>query len=82
MIAYLQEIAVILGIDKHLSTHTARHIFATTMTLTNQVSMEVVSKIPGHSSIHWTKKYFRVDDDLIHQDMQKNHGKYSMAKMN
>jgi site-specific recombinase XerD len=77
MNAYLVEIADIAGIEKHLSTHTARHTFATTVTLANQVSMEVVSKMLGHSSINMTKKYARVVDDLINRDMQKLNGKYS-----
>lgn len=71
MNGYLTEIADLLGIDKHLSTHTARHTFATTVTLLNQVSMEVVSKMLGHSSVNMTKRYARVVDDLIKKDMQK-----------
>ncbi|MEI6060664.1 MAG: site-specific integrase [Bacteroidota bacterium] len=82
MNAYLQEIADILGIDKHLSTHTARHTFATTVTLANQVSMEVVSKMLGHSSVNMTKKYARVVDDLIKKDMQKIAGKYDAIMAN
>ena len=76
MNAYLKEIADITGINKHLSTHTARHTFATTVTLANQVSMEVVSKMLGHSSINMTKKYARVVDELIQKDMQKLNGMY------
>lgn len=76
MNAYLKEIADITGIKKNLSTHTARHTFATTVTLANQVSMEVVSKMLGHSSINMTKKYARVVDDLINRDMQKLKFKY------
>ncbi|NVO21554.1 MAG: site-specific integrase, partial [Bacteroidetes bacterium] len=55
MNAYLKEIADLVGIEKNLSTHTARHTFATTVTLANQVSIEVVSKMLGHSSINMTK---------------------------
>ncbi len=76
MNAYLKEIADLCGIKKHLSTHTARHTFATTVTLANHVSIEVVSKMLGHSSINMTKKYARVVDDLISRDMQKVYGKY------
>lgn len=77
MNGYLKEIADLSGINKNLSTHTARHTFATTVTLANQVSIEVVSKMLGHSSINMTKKYARVVDDLINRDMQKIYGKYS-----
>jgi len=79
MNAYLKEIADLTGIDKNLSTHTARHTFATTVTLANHISIEVVSKMLGHSSINMTKKYARVVDDLIHRDMQKIYGKYETA---
>jgi site-specific recombinase XerD len=79
MNAYLKEIADLCGIKKNLSTHTARHTFATTVTLANQVSMEVVSKMLGHSSVNMTKKYARVLDDLISRDMQKIVGKYGSS---
>jgi site-specific recombinase XerD len=71
MNAYLKEIADLMQIGKNLSTHTARHTFATTVTLTNQVSIEVISKMLGHSSINMTQKYARVVDDLIKKDMLK-----------
>jgi site-specific recombinase XerD len=76
MNAYLKEIADICGIKKTLSTHTARHTFATTVTLLNKVSMEVVSKMLGHSSINMTKRYARVVDDLIFNEMEKVITKY------
>ncbi len=82
MNAYLKEIADMCGIKKHLSTHTARHTFATTVTLANQVSMDVVSKMLGHSNVSMTKKYARVVDDLINRDMEKLYGKYSIAISN
>jgi len=69
--AYLKEIATIIGINKNLSTLAARHTFATTVTLANQVSIEVVSKMLGHSSISIINKYARVVDDLLSRDMQK-----------
>lgn len=71
MNAYLKEIADLSGIEKHLSTHTARHTFATTVTLGNLVSMEVVSKMLGHSSVNMTTRYARVAESLIKKDMQK-----------
>lgn len=71
MNSYLKEIADVCGINKELSTHTARHTFATTVTLKNKVSIEVVSKMLGHSSINMTKKYARVVDELIKNDMAK-----------
>ena len=81
MNSYLKEIADLCGIDKKLSTHTARHTFATTVTLANHISIEVVSKMLGHSSINMTKKYARVVDDLIKKDMKKIQGKYDGLKI-
>jgi site-specific recombinase XerD len=75
--AYMKEIADLCEIDKNLTSHTARHTFATTVTLANQISMEVISKMLGHSSITMTKKYARVVDDLINRDMQKIYSKYN-----
>lgn len=71
MNSYLKEIADLCLINKRLTTHTARHTFATTVTLANQVSMEVVAKMLGHSSTKMTAKYARVLDDVINKDMEK-----------
>ena len=81
MNAYLKEIADVCEINKELSTHTARHTFATTVTLKNKVSIEVVSKMLGHSSINMTKKYARVVDELIKNDMAKLMLKFATAPM-
>lgn len=71
MNAYLKEIADLTGIQKNLTTHCARHTFATTVTLANGVSMESVSKMLGHSSILMTKQYARILDDTISHEMSK-----------
>lgn len=71
MNAYLKEIAGIVGIGKDLTTHLARHTFATTVTLANQVSIENVSKMLGHSSIRMTQHYARILDASIEHEMLK-----------
>ncbi len=81
MNAYLKEIATLCRIEKNLSTHTARHTFATTVTLSNQISIEVVSKMLGHSSINMTKKYARMVGDLINKDMKKIYGKFEQIRI-
>ncbi|MBG7631809.1 MAG: site-specific integrase [Bacteroidetes bacterium] len=53
--SYLKEISSILGITKRLTTHTARKTFASTVLLYNDVPMEIVSKLLGHSSITITE---------------------------
>ncbi len=70
MNAYLKEVADLCGISKNLSSHLARHTFATTVTLNNDVPIETVSKMLGHSSINVTRIYARLLDKKIGQDMQ------------
>ncbi len=67
---YLKEIAALCGIDKNLTFHTARHTFATTVTLTNGVPIETVSKMLGHTSIKTTQIYSKVVDLKVSQDMK------------
>jgi site-specific recombinase XerD len=69
--SYLKEIADICGITKKLTTHTARHTFGTTVTLTNGVPLESVKKMMGHKKLSTTQKYARVLDIKISEDMQK-----------
>lgn len=56
--SYFKEIVEIVGINKKLTHHTARKIFATTILLYNDVPMEVVSKLLGHSSMAVTQKHY------------------------
>ena len=69
MNAYLKEIADLCGITKRLTTHVARHTAATVVFLANDVSMENVSKILGHSNIKMTQHYAKVLDSSIMRDM-------------
>ena len=65
----LKEIADVCGIAKRLTTHVARHTAATVVFLANDVSMENVSKILGHSNIRTTQHYARILDSSIMRDM-------------
>ena len=76
MNTYLKEIADICGIKMNLTTHVARHTFATTVTLANHVSMEAVSKMLGHSSMEMTKKYARILNAYVAEEFKKVEGKY------
>lgn len=67
---YLKEIAEACGITKNLTFHMARHTFATTVTLSNGVPIETVSKLLGHSKIASTQIYARVVERKISEDMQ------------
>jgi site-specific recombinase XerD len=67
--SYLKEIADLCDIKKNLSFHIARHTFATTVTLSNGVPIETVSKMLGHTKIATTQIYARVLDQKISDDM-------------
>jgi len=56
--SYLKEIAEIIGIEKRLTTHIARKTFATTVLLYNDIPMEVVSELLGHSSMQTTQESY------------------------
>ncbi|WOD42889.1 site-specific integrase [Hwangdonia lutea] len=68
--AYLKEIAMLCGITKPLTTHLARHTFATTVTLTNGVPIETVSKMLGHKSLRTTQQYAKIVDRKVSDDMK------------
>ena len=70
MNSYLKEIGDVCGITKELTFHVARHTFATTVTLTNGVPMESVSKMLGHKSIKTTQHYAKILDKKVSDDMQ------------
>ncbi len=71
---YLKEISNICSINKKITTHTARHTFATTITLTNGVPIESVSKMLGHKSLKTTQIYSKVVDLKVAEDMKKLKG--------
>lgn len=70
MNAYLKEIAAVCKINKELTFHIARHTFATTVTLTNGVPIESVSKMLGHKNLRTTQHYAKVLDKKVGEDMK------------
>jgi len=68
--SYLKEIADLCGITKNLTFHMARHTFATTVTLSNGVPIETVSKLLGHTKLATTQIYARVIEKKISEDME------------
>lgn len=69
MNAYLKEIADLCDINKELTYHIARHTFATTVTLSNGVSIESVSKMLGHKNMRTTQHYAKILDSKVSEDM-------------
>ncbi|SMO35753.1 Phage integrase family protein [Chryseobacterium rhizoplanae] len=66
---YLKEIGALCEIDFDITFHTARHTFATTVTLNNGVPLEVVSKMLGHINIRMIQHYVKIQDKKIGEDM-------------
>ena len=79
MNAYLKEIAAVCNINKELTFHIARHTFATTVTLTNGVSIESVSKMLGHKNLRTTQHYAKVLDKKVSEDMKILKDKFSSS---
>lgn len=69
--SYLKEIADLCGIKKNLTFHMARHTFATTVTLSNGVPIETVSKLLGHTKLATTQIYARVVEKKVSEDMDR-----------
>lgn len=80
MNSYLKEIADVCGIKKELTFHIARHTFATTVTLTNGVPIETVSKMLGHRSLRTTQHYAKILDRKVSDDMQILRDKFQTNK--
>jgi site-specific recombinase XerD len=80
MNAYLKEIADICGINKNLTFHLARHTFATTVTLTNGVPIESVSKMLGHKSLKTTQHYAKILDRKVSDDMKALRNRFEIKE--
>lgn len=69
MNSYLKELADICGIRKNLSTHCARHTFAT-LTPASGATIDNVAKMLGHANVNMTRRYAKVLDSSIMRDME------------
>ncbi|WP_159950877.1 site-specific integrase [Polaribacter septentrionalilitoris] len=76
--SYLKEISELIGIDKKLTHHTARKTFATTVLLFNNVPMEIVSELLGHSNMNITQSHYgkivqsKVSKEIINLNKKLN----------
>ena len=69
--SYIKEIAEIIGIEKKLTHHIARKTFATTVLLYNDVPMEIVSELLGHSKLSTTQDHYaKVVQKKVSQQME------------
>ena len=64
----LKVIAKMCGIERRIVFHSARHTYATEITLSQGVPLETVSKMLGHAEITTTQIYAKVTDDKIDAD--------------
>lgn len=80
--AYLKEISDLCGIKKKLTTHTARHTFATTVLLINDVPMETAMELLGHTDIRTTQIYGKIVQKKVSADMRKLKDKLSISLNN
>ena len=69
--AFLKVIAAFCGIKKRLTSHVARHTFATTLTLGNGVRIEVVSKMLGHTNIQTTQIYAKIYQQEVDKEFNR-----------
>lgn len=81
MNAYLKEIADLARIKKHLTTHIARHTFAS-LSLSNHVPMESIRKMLGHSDIKTTQIYAKMQDRTVYEDMENMRRKFNKIRLN
>ena len=81
MNAYLKEVADLAKINRHLTSHIGRHTFAT-LSLSNHVPIETISKMLGHSDIKTTQIYAKMQDRTIYEDMATMRRKFDYALMN
>lgn len=82
MNSYLKEIADLCEIRKELTFHIARHTFATTVTLSNGVPIESVSKMLGHRNLRTTQHYAKILDRKVSDDMKLLREKFTMQIKN
>ncbi len=61
----------LLFLAQPITFHLARHTFATTVTLSNNISLEVVSKMLGHTNTRMTTHYAKLMDKCIGEQMDK-----------
>lgn len=68
--AYLKVIADLSGLNRKISHHIARHTFATTICLNNNMALEDVSMLLGHSSLKTTQIYGKITQERLHQSIK------------
>ena len=81
MNGYLKEVGDLCEVSKEITFHMARHTFATSVTLTNGVPIETVSKMLGHKNIKTTQHYAKILDKKVSEDMKILRDKFSLTPL-
>ena len=69
--SYLKALRLRAGISFPFTTHTARHTFATLITLEQGVPIETVSKMLGHSNVSMTERYAKVTSQKLFEEFDR-----------
>ena len=69
--SYLKALRLRAGISFPFTTHTARHTFATLITLEQGVPIETVSKMLGHSNVSMTERYAKVTPQKLFEEFDR-----------
>ena len=69
--SYLKALRLRAGISFPFTTHTARHTFATLITLEQGVPIETVSKMLGHSNVNMTERYAKVTPQKLFEEFDR-----------
>ena len=82
---YLKTIAGQCGIKRNLIFHAGRHTYASTVTLSQGVSIESVSSMLGHKSLRTTNIYAKITNEKIDADIaalkSRIEGKYKLIQI-
>ena len=67
----LNRIMSLAGISRHITFHSERHTFATTITLSQGIAIETISKLLGHRNIRTTQIYATITHSKLDGDMER-----------
>ena len=67
----LKTIAEMAGCTQPITHHMGRHYYASILTLSNDVPIDVISKMLGHTNVRMTQVYAMVTQDKLFEEAEK-----------